>query len=1796
DLLTPLHVAAHCGNREVARILLDNRCDVNARALNGFTPLHIACKKQKIRVVELLLQYGAQIDMITESGLSPLHVAAFIGSPEIVQLLLQNGAYVDQATMRLETALHLAARNRQVDVARALIHHGATVDAKAKDDQTPLHMAVLTGHVDLIMLLLSAGANPNLVTRDAYSTMHIAAKEGHHEVIQILLEARTNSSARTKKGFTPLHLAAKRGRVKAAQQLIFAQPKDVHATGQNNLTPLHVATHYNHLRVVSLLLDNGAEVDCRAGNGYTPLHIAAKQNHLDIATLLLAHESDQGQSVNAESRSGFTPLHLAAQEGHTDMVSLLLQHGADPNHQSKNGLAALHLAAQENHVPVAQILLVAGAQVSPLTRAGYSPLHTACHFGKLEMVRFLLEATPRGEINRPTQMGFTPLHLATQQGHSQVVCLLLEMGADGNLRNQQGLTPAHIARRQHFVTIFDILKTVTTTVVSWEEEQEELDGTLELEQPDYMREHPLSESDDDAVSSPATSRRIPQAKPSTDASLLSDLRSRTGTLAIGADSVGENDDIWGQLEYMRSTLSPHGTLTKQDAEPQQPGEETASELASPQPISMVESSPVIRREEARMYGDAVQSSDDWELDVENVNIVRKPVTTGFLVSFIVDARGGMIQAQRRPDLRFLIPPNVINGPTRIVCRLLHPERVAAPPPINDGDGFACRILELGPVGTRFISPIVLEIPHYAFLTEKNREVIVLRSDNGEVWKEHPLDATDQAVHDTVDGYFDKISSSDELRKRSVHRILTYDLPQYFALITRVHQELILIGPEGGTLTSNVVPEVQVEFPPGALQKKIRVGLQVHSIEQTLVTRLLGARVSVSPIVTIEPRRRKFHKPITLRMPLPKSTVVSGGPPGHSVIDSPSLRLLCSISGGTSSTIWEDITGSSPLSANKSIVSFTTTVSARLWLVDCPNTTEVVELASRVYRESLSVPYIGRFAVFGRRHHPEEAQLRCLCLTDDPVNKTLETQEGFQLIAVGPPAEVLDDHPYWIETAGNLVPVAKSEEQLQLCVQAFHENRLNMLVRVKDPSQAAVGKLAFMRHPRAVLNALGMPQTRVTVLEARLPDGLGPNYTGPVLKSTDIDDLPVELERKPLERTEKMVDGYVVLPGKDEFDDTIARSELDLRQVANCLGSDWPTLATHLGLTSEEQHMIRQSYPTSSECAYATLILWQDHEGDRPTTGTKLAHALQQIGRGDVLESCMLNVTRVTSPEECQFALNTIEATARNGSGPITSGPFSETSGLGTSMDGTVSQSNVPRTIPHRLPVDSGEMDVITPVHVDHRKPLNGTVGEQALKSTPKPSFTSPERIDMLQEVKDSLVEHGLSRSESQHSPEEYPVMEDMIVPEMIKRDVPLSSESSPMLGASTQDRDTDEYGTGVCKTHPLDPDECRIEPIRCQPCGLNEATWGPSPFVDSEPVEPVVEVTSVQPLGLREDTWGKPADPVSHDTGSEDFVYLDGSAQTSSNSGGPFEDASDVRLSEAVVRHGSESDTGDIFDETYESALGDLLANRLFIPPPTALTPIPEVSEYSRVSSSRASINPATSVDSGDFSPTGSLESRALVSRRLLHQLLQQMKPPSEPASSSEQDTPSSNQPMDSDQPGHRLSSGSFPSDVSGQDQCTASLPPRTSSSHSSLADFLRLETSCEGSRGDISEEEWQLLIGQNEGSLRDLVAGLHALQRQHLEESTGLVTSAGSSSGSHLTAGSSEAERRLGELNREMSKACEDMPSVSLVASVMSAQMQQLIQSVSASSNSSVSSHLPSSTSTGSSGPSTNSSGKPSH
>ncbi len=46
------------------------------------------------------------------------------------------------------------------------------------------------------------------------------------------------------------------------------------------------------------------------------------------------------------------------------------------------------------------------------------------------------------------------------------------------------------------------------------------------------------------------------------------------------------------------------------------------------------------------------------------------------------------------------------------------------------------------------------MPHFASLRGKEREIIILRSDNGETWREHTLEASEEAVLEVLNASFD----------------------------------------------------------------------------------------------------------------------------------------------------------------------------------------------------------------------------------------------------------------------------------------------------------------------------------------------------------------------------------------------------------------------------------------------------------------------------------------------------------------------------------------------------------------------------------------------------------------------------------------------------------------------------------------------------------------------------------------------------------------------------------------------------------------------------------------------------------------------------------------------------------------------------------------------------------------------------------------------------------------------------------------------------------------------------------
>ncbi|XP_051274541.1 ankyrin-3 isoform X13 [Dicentrarchus labrax] len=1083
DYLTALHVAAHCGHYKVAKVIVDKKANPNAKALNGFTPLHIACKKNRVKVMELLLKHGASIQAVTESGLTPIHVAAFMGHDNIVHQLINHGASPNTSNVRGETALHMAARAGQSNVVRYLIQNGARVDATAKDDQTPLHISSRLGKQDIVHQLLGNGACPDATTSSGYTPLHLAAREGHKDVAAALLDQGASLDIITKKGFTPLHVAAKYGKIEVANLLLQKNaPPD--AAGKSGLTPLHVAAHYDNQKVALLLLDQGASPHAAAKNGYTPLHIAAKKNQMEITTTLLEY----GASTNTETRQGITPLHLAAQEGNVDIVTLLLARDAPINKGNKSGLTPLHLAAQEDKVNVAEVLVNQGATIDPETKLGYTPLHVACHYGNVKMVNFLLKN--QAKVNAKTKNGYTPLHQAAQQGHTHIINLLLHHGASPNELTANGNSALSIARRLGYISVVDTLKVVTeetlTTQTVIEKHKMNVPETMnevldmsddevckanvpEMITEDYISDVEeemdvgnicISYSCDDAMTGDTDKYLAPQDL----RELGDDSLPQEGYMGF---SVGARSQSLRSFSSDRSNTLNRSSFTRDSM--------MIEEMLAPSKDMHLAVAKDFDNDSLRRYS--------WTADaLDNVNLVSSPIHSGFLVSFMVDARGGSMRGSRHNGMRIIIPPRKCTAPTRITCRLAKRHKLASPPPMVEGEGLASRLVEVGPAGAQFLGPVIVEIPHFGSMRGQERELILLRSENGESWKEHMYDYKNEDLNQLLSGMDEELDSPEELEKKRICRIITKDFPQYFAVVSRIRQETNQMGPEGGTLCSRSVPLVQASFPEGALTKKIKVGLQAQPVPDDTVKKILGNRATFSPIVTVEPRRRKFHKPITMTIPVPPLSG-EGLTNGYKGDCTPCLRLLCSITGGTSPAQWEDITGTTPLTFVNDCVSFTTNVSARFWLADCHQIPETVGLATQLYRELICVPYMAKFVVFAKMNDPVESRLRCFCMTDDKVDKTLEQQENFEEVARSKDIEVLEGRPIYVDCYGNLAPLSKGGQQLVLNFYAFKENRLPFCVKVRDPSQEPCGRLTFLKECKT---AKGLPQTAVCNLNITLP--------------------------------------------------------------------------------------------------------------------------------------------------------------------------------------------------------------------------------------------------------------------------------------------------------------------------------------------------------------------------------------------------------------------------------------------------------------------------------------------------------------------------------------------------------------------------------------------------------------------------------------------------------------------------------------------------------------------------------------
>lgn len=141
----------------------------------------------------------------------------------------------------------------------------------------------------------------------------------------------------------------------------------INMTDITGWTPLTLAASYADLKMVKLLLENGAAKFINKANKYgqTALYWAVFHKRLEMAKLLL--ENGAQESVNkATTDEGKTPLFYAVFNNNPEMVMLLLANGAKKSINKDNGGAStpLFYAVRNENLKMVKLLLFFGAQVT----------------------------------------------------------------------------------------------------------------------------------------------------------------------------------------------------------------------------------------------------------------------------------------------------------------------------------------------------------------------------------------------------------------------------------------------------------------------------------------------------------------------------------------------------------------------------------------------------------------------------------------------------------------------------------------------------------------------------------------------------------------------------------------------------------------------------------------------------------------------------------------------------------------------------------------------------------------------------------------------------------------------------------------------------------------------------------------------------------------------------------------------------------------------------------------------------------------------------------------------------------------------------------------------------------------------------------------------------------------------------------------------------------------------------------------------------------------------------------------
>lgn len=181
-----------------------------------------------------------------------------------------------------------------------------------------------------------------------------ATTSGHVEMAKLMGSLTLNDQSKNTSNedlLNKLVLAVKHNNT--AETSVIKRKIEISYKNQSEENLLHLAVQSGSFNTVKLLLESSSDLlHHRSETGETPLHIAATFDFKDIVTLLL----ENGANINIQDNDGETVLMTACMLNNNSLVSLLLTHGANPDIKNEEGKTAFKIALEFGNTEAIKLL------------------------------------------------------------------------------------------------------------------------------------------------------------------------------------------------------------------------------------------------------------------------------------------------------------------------------------------------------------------------------------------------------------------------------------------------------------------------------------------------------------------------------------------------------------------------------------------------------------------------------------------------------------------------------------------------------------------------------------------------------------------------------------------------------------------------------------------------------------------------------------------------------------------------------------------------------------------------------------------------------------------------------------------------------------------------------------------------------------------------------------------------------------------------------------------------------------------------------------------------------------------------------------------------------------------------------------------------------------------------------------------------------------------------------------------------------------------------------------------------